>query len=104
MLVVTHWFRKKIGLALGITTSGFGASGILVPSIVWLIDDFGWRTAVVIMGVGMWIIGIPLVLSSATPPRRPAGSSPTAEKAIPKSRSDWTHRTVKRARFLSGML
>ncbi|HRR41599.1 MAG TPA: MFS transporter, partial [Syntrophales bacterium] len=51
MRVVTHWFRRKIGLALGITSSGFGASGILLPSVVWLIDDFGWRTAVVIMGV-----------------------------------------------------
>jgi sugar phosphate permease len=60
MRVVTHWFRRKIGLALGITSSGFGASGILLPSVVWLIDDFGWRTAVVIMGVVMWIIGIPL--------------------------------------------
>ena len=62
MRVVTNWFRKKIGLAFGIMTSGFGASGLLVPVVVWLIDDFGWRTAVIIMGVGMWIIGLPLGL------------------------------------------
>jgi len=36
-----HWFQKKAGLALGILTSGFGASGFLIPVIVWLIDDFG---------------------------------------------------------------
>jgi len=51
-----------MGLALGLLISGFGASGLLVPIIVWLIDAFGWRPAVVILGVGMWIIGIPLSL------------------------------------------
>jgi OFA family oxalate/formate antiporter-like MFS transporter len=61
MRVVTNWFRRKIGLAFGLLTSGFGASGILIPAVVWLIDDFGWRTAVVILGVVMWVIGIPLV-------------------------------------------
>jgi MFS family permease len=62
MRVVASWFQKKIGLALGILVSGFGASGFLLPGIVQLIDHFGWRTAVIILGVGMWVIGIPLVL------------------------------------------
>lgn len=61
MNVVANWFRKKVGLALGILTSGFGASGFLIPVIVWLIDDFGWRTAVVIIGAATWAICIPLV-------------------------------------------
>jgi OFA family oxalate/formate antiporter-like MFS transporter len=61
MHVVVNWFQRKAGLALGILTSGFGASGFLIPVIVWLIDDFGWRTAVIILGAGTWIIGIPLV-------------------------------------------
>jgi sugar phosphate permease len=61
MRVVANWFQSKVGLALGILTSGFGASGFLIPVIVWLIDDFGWRTAVIILGVGTWLIGIPLV-------------------------------------------
>lgn len=61
MHVITSWFQSKVGLALGILTSGFGASGFLVPVIVWLIDDFGWRTAVIILGAGTWLIGIPLV-------------------------------------------
>jgi OFA family oxalate/formate antiporter-like MFS transporter len=61
MHVVANWFRKKVGLALGILTSGFGASGFLIPVIVWLIDDFGWRTAVVIIGAATWAICIPLI-------------------------------------------
>ncbi len=62
MHVAVNWFQRKAGLALGIITSGFGASGFLIPVIVWLIDDFGWRTAVIILGAVTWLIGIPLVL------------------------------------------
>ncbi len=61
MRVVTNWFQRKIGLALGILTSGFGASGLLVPAIVWLIDAFGWRAAVVAIGLGLLVVGVPLV-------------------------------------------
>jgi sugar phosphate permease len=41
-------------------TSGVGLSGFMIPLIVWLIDFFTWRTALVILGIGMLVIGIPL--------------------------------------------
>jgi MFS family permease len=41
MRVVNNWFRRKIGLALGVMSSGFGAGGLIVPLIVYLIDAFG---------------------------------------------------------------
>jgi sugar phosphate permease len=62
MTVVAHWFKRKIGTALGVMTSGFGASGLMIPLVVMVIDACGWRTAVIAFGVGMWIIGIPLSL------------------------------------------
>jgi sugar phosphate permease len=62
MTVVAHWFRRKIGKALGIMSSGFGASGLMIPLVVMVIDAFGWRTAVIACGIGMWVIGIPLSL------------------------------------------
>lgn len=82
MRVATNWFRKKLGLALGILTSGFGASGLLLPLIVWLIDDFGWRTAVVILGLGMWALGIPLVFVIRDTPEE-YGLAPDGEEAPP---------------------
>jgi MFS family permease len=82
MRVVTNWFRKKMGLALGILTSGFGASGLMVPLIVWLIDAFGWRLAVVILGAGMWAIGIPLALVIRNTPEA-FGFQPDGLKAEP---------------------
>jgi MFS family permease len=82
MNVVVHWFQKKAGLALGILTSGFGASGFLIPAIVWLIDDFGWRTAVVIMAAGTWLIGLPLAWVIRDTPEE-LGLSPDGGEAEP---------------------
>jgi len=59
---VANWFHRKAGLALGIMASGFGASGLMIPLIVWLVDAFGWRSAVSGLGVAMWLIGLPLAL------------------------------------------
>jgi OFA family oxalate/formate antiporter-like MFS transporter len=62
MTAVAIWFNKNVGLALGIMASGFGAGGLIVPLIVFLIDESGWRITLVILGVGMWLLGIPLSL------------------------------------------
>lgn len=60
MTAVANWFHKNAGIALGVTASGIGASGLLVPLIVRLTDVYGWRTTLVILGVGMWCLGVPL--------------------------------------------
>ncbi len=62
MTVVANWFHKNVGIALGVMMSGFGASGLIVPIIVRLIDVYGWRTTLIILGLGMWTLGIPLSL------------------------------------------
>jgi MFS family permease len=60
MAVIANWFDKKAGKAFGFMASGFGASGLVIPVIVWLIDLYHWRVTLVILGLGMWILGIPL--------------------------------------------
>ena len=62
MAVVSNWFRKKFGLASGIVASGLGFSGLLVPVVASVVDTFDWRTAMVIFGLGMLVIGLPLSL------------------------------------------
>ncbi len=59
LTAVANWFDKNVGKAMGVTVSGFGASGLIVPLIVWMISAFGWRSTLIILGIGMWIIGIP---------------------------------------------
>ncbi len=60
MSAVATWFDKNVGKAFGVMASGFGASGLLVPIIVWLIEVYQWRAALLILGLGMWVLGIPL--------------------------------------------
>jgi MFS family permease len=62
MSAVTNWFKKNVGKALGLMASGFGASGLIVPVIVLLIHLYGWRNALILLGLGMWVIGIPCAL------------------------------------------
>ena len=62
LAVVANWFHRNVGKAFGIVASGIGASGLLIPLIVGMIDSYGWRTALVILAVGMWVIGLPLSL------------------------------------------
>ncbi|HET6477623.1 MAG TPA: MFS transporter [Dehalococcoidales bacterium] len=59
---VANWFHRRVGLATGITVSGYGFSGVLVPLMVRLIDTYDWRTAIGVMGIGMLVIGLPLSL------------------------------------------
>ena len=59
MTAVANWFDKNVGKAMGVTVSGFGASGMIIPLIVWMIAVFGWRMTFIVLGIGMWIIGFP---------------------------------------------
>lgn len=60
MTSVANWFQKRVGMALGVMMSGFGASGLLIPLIVYLIEVCGSRSTLVILGLGMWALGTPL--------------------------------------------
>ncbi len=59
---VANWFIKKRSRALGFMAAGFGASGALVPVLVWAISQYGWRETLFFAGIGAWLIGIPLSL------------------------------------------
>ncbi len=55
--VVSRWFHKRLGLALGLAAAGFGAGGFAVPGVVYLLDLAGFRTAFVIIGIAAFIVG-----------------------------------------------
>ena len=59
-VMVTRWFKKKRGRATGLTFMGgaFGGPGLIFIAI--LLESYGWRSSVIILGIGMWVIGIPL--------------------------------------------
>jgi MFS transporter, OFA family, oxalate/formate antiporter len=60
MTVVANWFQRNVGKAMGVLSSGYGAAGVMIPFVVWLIEAYGWRAALVILGIGVLILGVPL--------------------------------------------
>src|SRR5580700_8749249 len=60
--VVTHWFDRHRGLALGLTMLGIGLGAIVMPPFAQrLIGKFGWRAAYSILGSGVLLISMPVV-------------------------------------------
>lgn len=60
--VVSHWFDRRRGLALGLMMLGIGGGAIVMPSFTQLlITRFGWHAAYAILGAGAWLIAIPTV-------------------------------------------
>ena len=86
MTAVAKWFRKRLSLAMGIMVSGFGASGLMTPAVVWLIDTYGWRETLIIKAVAMLIIGLPLAAVIRSSPEH-YGLEPDGIKSPPQSGS-----------------
>jgi sugar phosphate permease len=59
MTVIARWFKRNTGKAYGVMAAGLGASGFLVPVITMLIDNYGWRTYLVIVTIGIFAICLP---------------------------------------------
>ena len=57
---VARWFDRKAGRALGLYSVGAGLTGLLTPVLVWIIGNYGWRTAFTITGTMILTICIPL--------------------------------------------
>jgi len=56
--LITRWFRKRLGLALGLGGTGYGAAGFALPGIVYLLDLVGLRTTFAIFGIAAFVIGV----------------------------------------------
>lgn len=80
MPAIANWFRKKLGIAAGISTSGFACGGLLIPFVAKLIDVYDWRTALVILGIITCVLGIPLSLLFRHKPEQ-YGYLPDGEKS-----------------------
>ncbi|HEX9897409.1 MAG TPA: MFS transporter [Dehalococcoidales bacterium] len=51
MTTVANWFQRRVGLATGIMHSGVGFSGLMIPIVALLIDNFGLNKAMIILGI-----------------------------------------------------
>jgi len=90
LVQVQRDFQHRLGLALGIVSSGVGVGMLLVvPLTQLLIDAYGWRTAFRVLGVicVLWIVPSSLYLQRRPLPPKPA---PLPAAAAPRAASDAT--------------
>ena len=61
--VISNWFKRKRGTALGLMAAGIGAGGVVVaPFAGFMLSHFDWRTAYLSLGILAMVVTIPLAL------------------------------------------
>ncbi len=65
---VARWFRNRSGLAQGVLATGFGASGLLMPLVVQMVDNLGWRESSIIFAIVTAGLCLPLAILVKDPP------------------------------------
>lgn len=86
--IVSRWFARSRGAALGIISAGASASAVIFyPLNTWLILTFGWRAALVVFGLIVAVITMPLALLYREPPR-PVPAADAAGAAPERTRSE----------------
>ncbi|MEJ7624314.1 MAG: MFS transporter [Pyrinomonadaceae bacterium] len=62
-VLISHWFRRRRGLAIGIVLTGTSFGGVIIPLIATpLIAAYGWRTSMQILSLIVWIVLLPAMI------------------------------------------
>jgi MFS family permease len=93
MSLMANWFKRRLGLAMGIMGSGFGCSGLVIPLIVRLGRHLRLAGDPGRPEPGrMWVICLPLCLVIRNRPEDmglyPDGGPPEPKRAGPKKSED----------------
>jgi len=96
--VISNWFKRKRGMALGFMAAGIGAGGVVMaPFVGFMLSRFDWRAAYLSMAVLVVAVVVPLALGiirtkpsemglypdgDSAPTIIPADAEKRAEKAI----------------------
>jgi len=71
----TRWFTRHRSLAVALISAGFAIGSMTIsPFARWLIDHYGWRTAMLTLGAFSWLFIIPAALLVRKPPVLPRGA------------------------------
>jgi OFA family oxalate/formate antiporter-like MFS transporter len=61
--VISRWFTRRLGLALGLSSFGLGMAGVVLPPIIAaLLPEFGWRLIWRGGGLLVALVAMPLVV------------------------------------------
>ncbi len=63
-----RWFDRQRSLAVSLVSAGVGVAPMTIsPFARWLISSYDWRTAMLVIGIGAWILTIPAALLVRSP-------------------------------------
>ena len=62
--VVSNWFKRRRGTAIGIASTGIGAGGLVLAPLIggYLIPAFDWRACYLLMGMLAAVVTVPVAL------------------------------------------
>lgn len=62
-VLISNWFRRNRGLAIGIVLTGTSLGGASIPLVATpLIGTYGWRPAIQILSLLVWLVLLPAVI------------------------------------------
>lgn len=61
--VISNWFKRKRGTALGLMSAGIGAGGVVAPLIGYVLAHYDWRTAYLSLAVVLVVVTVPISLA-----------------------------------------
>ena len=88
--LISHWFEKNRGRALGLSAAGTSIGGIVLPAtFAVLINLYGWRTTLELFSASLLFILLPIILFTVR------DKPPRAKKEIDTTRADSESLSVK---------
>ncbi len=85
--LVVKWFHRQRGRATTVLMlmPGLGAT-LIIPIVTFAIEAIGWRETLVFIGIGLWVLAVPVLLVVRDSPEsvglEPDGAEPRASSEV----------------------
>ncbi|MEO5773722.1 MAG: MFS transporter [Sphingomicrobium sp.] len=77
-LLVSRWFIRNVGFAGAMALAGASLGGVLFPMyIVFAMPELGWRLTFALIGIGIFVVAVPLIVA--------VKQDPSEEQLLPEA-------------------
>lgn len=98
-VLVSDWFHRRRGTALGVVLTGTSFGGVLIPLVSTpLIQTYGWRTAMLLVSLIIWLILLPAIIFFVKNKPSEIGAFPDGEKVTNETESE-----IRNSKSASGL-